>query len=275
MTHLRIGDLARLGGVSVRMLRHYHEIDLLVPAAVDPHTGYRLYGTDQLDELRVIAMLRSVGVSLADIADATRGPDALRAVLDGRRTELAAEIERSRTHLDTIDHHIAELENHTMSPRTTTPIDVELKPIPSRLVAQLSAIAESWAPTDIGPVIQPLYPELIARMERANVAIAGPSTAWYEDTDEGRVHVHATLTIAERPAPGADLDFEIVALPEVPLAATTIHRGTMDNCDDTYQALLTWLQAHGHQPIGYSRELDIECGPDQEWVTELQQSIET
>lgn len=38
-----IGDFARLGRVSVRMLRHYDSIGLLRPAAVDPHTGYRSY----------------------------------------------------------------------------------------------------------------------------------------------------------------------------------------------------------------------------------------
>jgi hypothetical protein len=36
-----IGEFARLGGVSVRTLRHYDEIGLLRPAAVDPDTGYR------------------------------------------------------------------------------------------------------------------------------------------------------------------------------------------------------------------------------------------
>jgi hypothetical protein len=38
-----IGEFARLGGVSVRALRHYDEIGLLRPATVDPDTGYRGY----------------------------------------------------------------------------------------------------------------------------------------------------------------------------------------------------------------------------------------
>jgi hypothetical protein len=36
-----IGEFSRLGGVSVRTLRHYDEIGLLRPATVDPDTGYR------------------------------------------------------------------------------------------------------------------------------------------------------------------------------------------------------------------------------------------
>jgi hypothetical protein len=43
-----IGEFARLGGVSVRTLRHYDEIGLLRPATVDPDTGYRGYAAGQL-----------------------------------------------------------------------------------------------------------------------------------------------------------------------------------------------------------------------------------
>ena len=40
---LSIGDLARHGLVSVRMLRHYDAVGLLGPARVDPASGYRFY----------------------------------------------------------------------------------------------------------------------------------------------------------------------------------------------------------------------------------------
>lgn len=40
---MKIGDFARLAGVIVRALRHYHDERLLSPAEVDPHTGYRSY----------------------------------------------------------------------------------------------------------------------------------------------------------------------------------------------------------------------------------------
>ena len=51
-----IGEFARLGGVSVRTLRHYDEIGLLPPATVDPDTGYRGYSARQLAQLnRILA----------------------------------------------------------------------------------------------------------------------------------------------------------------------------------------------------------------------------
>src|SRR5579859_4323603 len=59
-----IGEFARLGGVSVRTLRHYDEIGLLPPATVDPDTGYRGYTARQLTQLNRILALKELGLSL-------------------------------------------------------------------------------------------------------------------------------------------------------------------------------------------------------------------
>ncbi|WP_344969304.1 MerR family DNA-binding transcriptional regulator [Streptosporangium fragile] len=44
---LPIGQFARLGRLSIKQLRHYAELRLLVPAYVDEHTGYRYYRHEQ------------------------------------------------------------------------------------------------------------------------------------------------------------------------------------------------------------------------------------
>ena len=48
-----IGEFARHGRVSVRMLRHYHAIGVLVPTMVDPLSGYRFYQAGQLSRTPV------------------------------------------------------------------------------------------------------------------------------------------------------------------------------------------------------------------------------
>jgi DNA-binding transcriptional MerR regulator len=52
-----IGEFARHGRVSVRMLRHYDAIGLLEPVRVDPATGYRFYDASQLSRLNRIVVL--------------------------------------------------------------------------------------------------------------------------------------------------------------------------------------------------------------------------
>ncbi|MEM7281703.1 MAG: MerR family transcriptional regulator [Pseudomonadota bacterium] len=64
---LKIGDFARLAGVSVKTLRFYADEGILLPREVDPDSGYRLYDADQVGEAIRILNLREAGVSLADI----------------------------------------------------------------------------------------------------------------------------------------------------------------------------------------------------------------
>jgi len=48
---LKIGEFSRLCRVTVRTLRHYEEIDLLVPEIVDRDSGYRYYSVEQLQKM--------------------------------------------------------------------------------------------------------------------------------------------------------------------------------------------------------------------------------
>lgn len=57
----RIGMFSKLGKVTVKTLRYYDEMGLLVPAQVDGETGYRYYTTDQLFRLNQIMALRHTG----------------------------------------------------------------------------------------------------------------------------------------------------------------------------------------------------------------------
>ncbi|MGP5267969.1 MerR family transcriptional regulator [Brachybacterium alimentarium] len=65
---LSIGELAAASGLSPKALRMYAESGLLAPRRVDPFTGYRSYGADQIERARLIAALRGLGMGLARIA---------------------------------------------------------------------------------------------------------------------------------------------------------------------------------------------------------------
>lgn len=63
---LKVGDLAKQTGVSVRTLHYYDEIGLLSPSH-QTETGYRLYGEADLMRLQQIVSLRQIGFSLDEI----------------------------------------------------------------------------------------------------------------------------------------------------------------------------------------------------------------
>ncbi|MEU7413468.1 MerR family transcriptional regulator [Streptomyces sp. NPDC042638] len=67
MELLTIGTFAKASRLSPKALRLYDELGLLTPARVDPVTGYRLYAPEQLDQARLVAWLRRLGMPLARI----------------------------------------------------------------------------------------------------------------------------------------------------------------------------------------------------------------
>jgi protein phosphatase len=64
---LTIGVFARAARLSPKALRLYDELGLLPPAAVDDESGYRFYHPGQLDQARLIAWLRRLGMPLVRI----------------------------------------------------------------------------------------------------------------------------------------------------------------------------------------------------------------
>ncbi|MEU5567783.1 MerR family DNA-binding transcriptional regulator [Micromonospora musae] len=78
-----IGELARASGLTVSALRFYDSAGVLMPALVDPVTGYRWYADEQLAPARLVAGLRRVGMPVAEIAAAVRAePAAVHRLLD-------------------------------------------------------------------------------------------------------------------------------------------------------------------------------------------------
>ena len=67
MAVLTIGEFARASRLSPKALRLYDELGLLIPARVDPVSGYRLYERGQLERARLVAWLRRLGMPLARI----------------------------------------------------------------------------------------------------------------------------------------------------------------------------------------------------------------
>ncbi|MGW6015398.1 MerR family transcriptional regulator [Streptomyces sp. NPDC055210] len=64
---MTIGAFSKACRLSPKALRLYDELDLLRPARVDPETGYRYYAPEQLEQARLVAWLRRLGMPLAEI----------------------------------------------------------------------------------------------------------------------------------------------------------------------------------------------------------------
>lgn len=66
MKLVKIGELAKAVGITVRSLRHYDQIGLLQPT-MGRESGHRLYGRQDVERLQQVLSLKSMGFSLQEI----------------------------------------------------------------------------------------------------------------------------------------------------------------------------------------------------------------
>ena len=117
MEMMTIGAFADRTRLSPKALRLYDQLGLLPPAHVDPVTGYRYYGEDQLESARLVGLLRRLDMPLAVITDIMARPPnkAAEAVgeywagiesLTAERRALVSYIQASLTGADMPDYEI-------------------------------------------------------------------------------------------------------------------------------------------------------------------------
>lgn len=70
---MKINEVAKLTGVTVRALHHYDKIGLLKPMKVT-ESGYRIYGEKELETLQQILFFRELDFSLNEIKEIMQNP---------------------------------------------------------------------------------------------------------------------------------------------------------------------------------------------------------
>ena len=110
MTEYTVSELAKMAGLTVRTLHHYHALDLLKPRGVGVN-GYRYYGPDEARRLQQILLHREVGIALKDIGALLDKPNVEKAeLLRQHRTEMERRADQTAELIQTLDRRIAELE---------------------------------------------------------------------------------------------------------------------------------------------------------------------
>ena len=258
-----ISDFARLGQVSVRMLRHYDAIGLLVPDGVDPASGYRSYSPEQLHLLNRLVALKDLGFTLDQVRSLLAEPvgaDELRGMLWLRRAELEEEARAVGTRLAAVESRLRMIEKEsTMSP------DYVVKTLPAlRLVGRRAVID----PDAIGAHVGPTFDEVSATLRHIEGALATP-VATYAEVDEG-MEVTVGYAWGGPIPPGT----EAIDLAEA-TAVCGVHLGEMTRIGESWQALHRWVTDNGYRYDGPCRELYVRAESDDQadWVTELQQPV--
>ena len=248
---LPIGRFSEICRLSITALRHYDELGLLPPAAVDPDTGYRYYSIAQADDADKIRTLRVLDMPLAEIRAVLCGdPDGAKAILIGHRRRLQEAAERQRYAIALLDSMLRE------EPVMTYEIHLrEVAPQPAAVVHGRTA----WA--DIGSFVPAALMEVFGVAGGQGIRFAGPAFAVYHSAHatEEDVELEVGMPVAEPIEPAGRVQAAVIP---GGLVAATMHSGRYEEVAPAYRSLGEWVQEHGHETAGPPREIYL-VGPDQ------------
>ena len=248
---LAIGDFSRATHLNIKTLRHYHRIGLLVPADVDPATGHRRYGTNQIPTAQVIKRFRSLDMPLEEIHAVITTPN-----LAARNELIAGHLRRLETTLARTQEAAASLRDLLEPPADATPVAIEHRRMPATPAAAVSEVidvkdASGWYQGALG--------ELHALLAAQKVVHAGPG-------GQATVFVPCNGTVR---ATGRVTG---LVVPEVELAVIT-HTGAHNDVDLAYGSLAAYVTDHALGVEGPIREYYMigphETADESQWRTEI------
>ena len=233
-TMLTIGDFSRMTHLSVKALRHYHDMGVLEPAAVDPFTGYRSYDTSQVGSAQVIRRLRDLGMPLDSIAAVLAAPD-----LEARNREIAAHLTRMERQLEQTQASVAALRALLTGPVERPAI--ELRVIPAVTALAVRQVVDAADLTEWG---SGAFDALAAALSAAGLTAAGPYGALYPgdffELERSEITAFLPVTVGGASPGGGGLEptgrVRLVEIPAVE-AAVAVHEGAFSEIDRTYGAL--------------------------------------
>jgi DNA-binding transcriptional MerR regulator len=243
VAQVTIGEFATITRLSRKALRHYHELGLLEPAAIDQNNGYRYYDAGQIETARIIRRLRQLDLPVPELKAYLAANDE-----PARNVILSAHLSRLQAQLRQTEVAVAALQALVAPTRSAPPIEVRELPATTAVAitatVTLAEVIDWWSAATR---------ELADVLAAAGTSAAGPLGASYDHAlfadEQGEVTVWF-------PTDRALADSGRVRAVEIPGGrfAVTVHDGPDSTLDDTYAALGHFVAGAGISRDGPVRE---------------------
>lgn len=268
---LKIGDFSKLSRISIRRLRHYDEIKLLIPETIDDFTNYRYYSEKQLITANRITALIDMGFKLAVISEVLNcynDSEMFSKFLLVKRKEISSHLEETEYRLKLLETSIQRLrkDNNIMS------YNVILKELPERHVASVRRTIPSYEHEGM------LWGILMGETSHLNMKDGDPcyTLAIFHDDEhkESDVDVEIQKTVSGNYKNTENVIFKVE--PSVLIASST-YNGSYEQISEVNQTVANWVKDNGYEFNGsvfniYHVSPHETQNPD-EYVTEVCYSV--
>lgn len=264
---MKVGEFSRVGHVTVKTLKVYEDLGLLVPASFDEWSGYRAYTPDQLEVLYKILAFRDLGLSLEEIKlllEKEPTVEHMRGILALRSVQIHNKLDEENHKLALVESLIERIaKEDTMSEysiivKDLNPLKVvsirEVLPNHKSIGSQMSIVSEFFGKNKIQSAGSPIAIHHDHEYKDADIDVECAFPFSGSPTEEGKIKVR-TLDAGK--------------------FASTIHTGPYDTINDAYKAVFNWAESNKYKSNGPTREVYLEKPKEGKgnYVTEIQVPI--
>lgn len=256
---LSIGDFSRMTFLSVKTLRHYHDVGLLAPARIDEHTRYRYYRLEQVSTAQLIRRFRSLDLPVEQV----------RAVLDAPDEET-----RNRVIVDHLERMSAQLRDtqstvESLRRMLSTPLDLSVTYRDEPPLTALGIVETVDAAEMMGWWLE-AFTELHAALRSSGLARTGLDGALFP-TDlfaEERGEIVAFVPVAAEAAPRVSGRVQVITVPAARVAVTA-YDGPLVDLDQGYSAVGAWVWEQARAADGPVRERYLPTGAEDDLLAHV------
>lgn len=240
---LRIGEFSQLSRISIKMLRNYDEIGLLVPEHVEEN-GYRYYSEHQLPIASRIVSLKHMGFSLTlikSILKEYRDQDAVISYLKTLVISKREAIEQQKEQLELIEHALQHMQEH---PKYSL-CDVVLKEIPARLVVSYRTSLSRYDQE------KEMWYHVKLELQKQQISYTSPrydiAIVHTSHKEEGELDIEIQGNVNKKGMDTSDISF--FEIPQM-YCATLTFKGSYDIIPEVIELLLKWVRENHREQVG-------------------------
>lgn len=242
---LKIGEFAKITGISIHMLRNYDKSGLLLPEQIDSESGYRYYSERQIMIANQIQLFKSLGFGLKEISTIQwneNDKEQLKSFLQDKIKE--KEQERSK-----IDEQIRQMKCAIgeLDEKEQYAMKVTIKKVPTRKVASVRKLIHTF------PEEGQLWMILNTEGRQNGIHFADVNYS-YEivhgiHRDTGEIDVEVQLVVDQFGEDNETIKFYEMPACEV---AAIAFQGEYDQITTIYPYIKNWVKKNGYEMNGKS-----------------------
>ncbi len=260
----KIGEFSKIVMLSVKTLRYYHDIDLLVPCTIDEDSGYRFYDNEEYEKALVIKQLKELQFTLSEIKEILDTIDSYDE-LSYYFVEKAQALELQIREVKKIQKKLGKLAEQKEEARMSNTYDMVTKTTESLLVA---SIRYTGRYDEMGTYFEQIY-KVVGRHGTGQ-----PAIVLFHDEEYMEENAQIEICVPIKNAvTGRNVDTK--TLEPVKVLSVT-YQGPYETISDGYKALVDYASENAYELSSPSRNIYhkgpgmLMKGNPNKYITEIQ-----